>query len=178
MGREKPSSRQVARAEKLVEVLRKYEVDLSNVVDFGIEHGWTAKALRDSFDVGRLTGVEIWPEFARLARKRGWYDRVIEGDALEWLSVGLDFSTVIANDFIEHLTRRDGLEFLSYFERSADFIVVTTPIGFVEQRALEGNPYEEHRSGWTPEEFEAMGWTVEHVDQERNYFLATYRRLN
>jgi ubiquinone/menaquinone biosynthesis C-methylase UbiE len=68
--------------------------------------------------------------------------------------------TVIALDFIEHLSKAEGALALDEFLRVArDEVVVVTPNGFLPQSADE-NPWQEHLSGWTIEELEAKGFAV------------------
>jgi len=77
--------------------------------------------------------------------------------------------TVFAMDFIEHLEKDAGREFLAQAERVARRqIVVYTPVGFYRQDyqgpdapdrwGMDGGWWQTHRSGWEPEEFE--GWDV------------------
>lgn len=67
-----------------------------------------------------------------------------------------------ACDFIEHLTKEDGLKWLRDCELIArKAILIFTPIGFVPSPSAElhpENPYEKHLSGWTYEEFEQLGF--------------------
>jgi hypothetical protein len=72
--------------------------------------------------------------------------------------------TVFALDFIEHLTKEDGLRMLREAERVArQQIVVYTPHGFFPQSyddprkpdrwGMDGGYWQTHRSGWAPEDF-------------------------
>jgi hypothetical protein len=78
-------------------------------------------------------------------------------------------NTVFLLDVIEHLEKNAGAKLLAECERVADTqVVVFTPLGFARQEyqpgeadawGLGGAEWQTHRSGWTPEEFEA-GWTI------------------
>ena len=68
---------------------------------------------------------------------------------------------VIALDLIEHLTQADGLALIERMERVArKRVVIFTPNGFLEQGEYGGNPWQVHRSGWTPDDFRTRGYRV------------------
>lgn len=72
--------------------------------------------------------------------------------------------TVFALDFIEHLTKEQGLAFIEQAERVARRqVVLFTPLGYFPQSyegsgdkdwwGMHGGRWQTHRSGWTPEDF-------------------------
>lgn len=68
---------------------------------------------------------------------------------------------VFALDLIEHLRKEDGLRLLDAVEEIARRrVVIFTPNGFLPQGPLDGNPFQEHLSGWTTREMEARGYHV------------------
>ena len=76
--------------------------------------------------------------------------------------------TVYLIDVIEHLTKTEGKELLRRTERIAQKqIVIFTPLEYIEQKTLPGEKdawgmngvkYQEHKSVWTPDDFEDDGW--------------------
>ena len=77
------------------------------------------------------------------------------------------FDAVIALDVIEHLAKKDGLALIEKMKRAAKRrIVLFTPNGFLPQPA-DDNPWQEHKSGWTTEDFRARGFTVVGVNGPR-----------
>lgn len=71
------------------------------------------------------------------------------------------FDAVVALDVIEHLERSQGERLIAEMERvSRDRVVIFTPNGFLPQGALDGNPFQVHRSGWSPEEFARRGYSI------------------
>ena len=77
--------------------------------------------------------------------------------------------TVFALDFIEHLDRNEGSDFLAEACRvSSVQVVLFTPLGYYEQElpddgvtdkwGMDGGIWQVHRSGWTPTDFD--GWQV------------------
>lgn len=77
--------------------------------------------------------------------------------------------SVFLIDVIEHLKKAEGLELLRRTERLArKQIIIFTPLGFVEQHTLEGGKdawgldgtaWQEHKSGWMPEDFDS-NWEI------------------
>lgn len=62
---------------------------------------------------------------------------------------------------LEHLDKPEGEELLGRLEATASkVIVISTPNGFVAQGVIGGNPYQIHKSGWSPQELRRMGYRV------------------
>lgn len=71
------------------------------------------------------------------------------------------FDIVTAYGVIEHLTKRDGWELLEKCEAlSCKYVLLETPNGFVPQGPEFGNPLQRHLSGWFPNDFRGVGYTV------------------
>lgn len=74
---------------------------------------------------------------------------------------GRKFDIVIMSDVIEHLPKRIGIEVLEKCEElTQKYIILQTPYGFMEQGPEFGNVYQRHLSGWFPDEFRGLGYTV------------------
>lgn len=71
------------------------------------------------------------------------------------------FDTVLASDVVEHFEKADGLKLIEKMEKIArKKVIVFTPNGFQPQGEFDNNPYQLHRSGWTVEEMESLGFKV------------------
>ena len=71
------------------------------------------------------------------------------------------FDVVVALDFIEHLPKDQGLSFLDLAERLAsERVVIFTPNGFLKQEPYDGNPWQEHLSGYSTTEMKARGYRL------------------
>jgi len=73
-----------------------------------------------------------------------------------------EFDLVTALDFIEHLDRRDGLDFLRAAQRVGKAVLIFTPLGPFPQHygpgesdawGMDGGHWQTHRSAWTPDDF-------------------------
>jgi hypothetical protein len=89
--------------------------------------------------------------------------------ALSLLPAG-SVDTVFAIDFIEHLSKEDGLRFVAHAQRVArKQVVLFTPLGYFPQSyddveetdrwGMHGGYWQTHRSGWMPEDFSAE-WKI------------------
>jgi SAM-dependent methyltransferase len=96
-----------------------------------------------------------------LKANRNLYAHVVEADILDCPFRERSFDAVVSLDVIEHLAKEDGERMLATMEMLArTSVVVYTPNGFLPQPASPDNPWQEHRSGWTPAEFRARGYRV------------------
>lgn len=76
--------------------------------------------------------------------------------------------TVILVDVIEHLEKEEGKRLLALTSKIArKQVIIFTPYGFMPQHhddgkdawGLGGGDWQEHKSGWFPEDFEGKGWS-------------------
>ena len=129
------------------------------VLDVGC--GASSPLARGRFE--RLVGVDAYGGAILAARALGAHDELHEHDVrrLERLFEPASFDAVVAVDLLEHLEPAEGEQLLDSLERIArQRVVVFTPNGFVEQGDREGNPFQVHRSGWSPVQLRARGYRV------------------
>jgi SAM-dependent methyltransferase len=110
----------------------------------------------------RSTGVDGFPDVIRQAHENRSHSDLIEGDVLDVLK-GMSenaYDAIVALDIIEHLEKAKGVELNAEMSRVARRVVVVgTPNGFLVQGPTL-NPLQEHRSGWSSEELEELGYRV------------------
>jgi len=114
--------------------------------------------------------VEPWKEYADILSYRHAGDKsvlVLRIEALEALRQFADNSvdSIFLLDVIEHMDKDIGRQVIQESERVAnEQIVIFSPLGFMPQHmenhesdawGLSGTVYQEHRSGWMPEDFSA-----------------------
>jgi len=69
------------------------------------------------------------------------------------------FDAVVMLEVLEHLNRQDGEDLLVKAQGWArKRVILSTPNGYLAQRALGGNPFQIHRSGWSPASLRAKGY--------------------
>ncbi len=140
----------------------------ARVLDLGMGSGGNGCVVRQWLDLGvrpwktYLVGVEVWAEY----RNPMWdLYNVIVVDTIERYLQNLQetFDCVLLTDVIEHFAKGEGLTLLDQVRRAVapgGHLLVGTPASFFPQGPVYGNRYEEHRSAWTREEFENLGFEV------------------
>lgn len=132
--------------------------DCRTVLDLACGEGKRLATLGKTLD-----GLDIFFPYLQEVRAANLYRTLTCGDARFLPYKDGAFDAVIMVELIEHLKKADGFLLLAEAERVARrCVVVTTPNGFlpVPERALYGNPYRNHLSGWHTEEFKQLGYEV------------------
>lgn len=148
----------------IIELIRKNNPKLKSVLDVGVGFGKNGYLLREYFDVReykkfkprswklKITGVEIFPAYlSELQRKV--YTKIIIGDIFKILPKLGKFEVTLLTDIIEHFPKDKGLELLDKLFQHTKSVIITTPLGFLPQAAIDSNPHEEHKSGWILNDF-------------------------
>jgi len=133
------------------------------ILDAGCGEGLSIKVLK-KFAKSKLTnayklGIDIYLPYLKKARET--YDDVILADLrfipLREHSVDIVFCIEV----IEHLNKAEGRMLLVELEKIAlKQVFLTTPNYFLPQNAINGNPFQIHKSYWKSEEFKKYGYRV------------------
>lgn len=108
-------------------------------------------------------GVDLFEPDIEKSKKEGIHNKYVELGVME---IGRhfkedSFECVLASDLLEHLDKEDGERLITTMENIASKkVVIFTPNGFVSQPGYGGNPWQEHKSGWTSEEMGSKGYRV------------------
>ncbi|MCL5113764.1 MAG: class I SAM-dependent methyltransferase [Patescibacteria group bacterium] len=108
-------------------------------------------------------GIDIYKPSISKSIKKKIHDKYIVGNIskLDKFYKAKSFDAVIALDIIEHFKKKDALTLMKKMERVArKRIIILTPNGFYHQDHLDGNPHQEHKSGWRREDLERLGYKV------------------
>lgn len=145
----------------MVRVLRRELDGLATVLDVGCG---SDSPLQYVHGVGRRTGVDAFQPSVDASRARGLHDEYLLME-LEHLDLPAKaYDAVVLLDLIEHFDKEAGLAFLARLETLAvKKVLVFTPNGFLAQPPFENNPWQLHRSGWSTQDFQALGYRVEGV---------------
>ncbi len=109
---------------------------------------------------GYRVGLDVFLPYLLEARRRGTHDDFVLADANHLPLKDRSLDCVVALDVVEHLEKQRGYELIAELERVAKRrVVVTTPNGFIPTPDAE-IPWQEHRSGWIPDEFRRLGYRV------------------
>jgi SAM-dependent methyltransferase len=112
----------------------------------------------------RLVGVDLFEPYLRACRDSRAYDALVMADASRLPFAARSFDTVIGAEIVEHLEREEAERLLDEMERIARReVIVTCPVGYLNQDEYDDNPLQVHRSGFTPAEFVSRGYKVRGV---------------
>jgi 2-polyprenyl-3-methyl-5-hydroxy-6-metoxy-1,4-benzoquinol methylase len=154
------------------EWFRQNQQHIARVLDIGAGSGTYAKLIKQEFDLchtAEWTAVEAWSDYIDKFDLAVLYDRVINQDArtLNWDKLGY-FSVAIAGDVLEHMTKAEAVELVNQILKHSDTLIVSIPIVYMPQDAVEGNPYEVHvKPDWTHDEvMETWGSVIKRVHRK------------
>lgn len=139
------------------------------VLDIGIGFGMYGAVVRQWVDEGVqpwrtfLAGVEAWPPY----RNPAWdlYNVIFVGSVEQYLKQHDElFDSIILGDIIEHFPKAEGGRLLEHLKQRLaprGLLLLITPVGFHEQGAANGNPYECHHSSWSADDLQSLGFELE-----------------
>ena len=106
-------------------------------------------------------GIDIFVPYLKEVEGKGIYRDVIAANARFLPFKPKSFDIVLCTALIEHLEKKDGFRLLGHLENIARRqVIVATPMGYLRQAEYDSNPYQVHRSGWLPDEFQECGYNV------------------
>ena len=104
-------------------------------------------------------GVEAFEPYYRLAKERGTHTELLCKKIQDLEFEPGAFDAVVMIEVIEHLPEEDARNVLQLAERWArKKLIVTSPNGFVAQKAVDDNPLQMHLSGWELSKMRKMGF--------------------
>ncbi len=157
-------------ADLLWEVIR--DMDIESVIDVGTGvNGVVGLHYLERKNIKRKYAIDI---YSIKPLPSGWIPIIMDGrDILERFGEK-SVDIITAYDFIEHLNKEDGIQWLKDAEKTArKLIFLFTPIskdGEIPASPSAGlrpeNIYEKHLAGWTYEDFENLGFKTGKNDPE------------
>jgi len=131
-----------------------------SVLDLGCGRG-DVLAQAGVLSSSTVSGVDGHEPSLAAAKKAG-YSRVTNSDVMSYLAdqEAASVDVIIALDVIEHFIKATGFNLIGEATRVARHkVIFMTPNGFQYQAPAPDNPFQEHLSGWTPQEFRDLGFT-------------------
>lgn len=138
----------------------------TSILDIGLGNGKLGFVARDVLDVMlnerfrraewkvRIDGIEVFGDYIQ-AHQRAVYDDIYIGNARDVLDRLGAYDLILLGDVLEHFSKEEGQAFLDKCAaHSARHLAVFIPLGKTwRQPAIDGNPFETHRSSWFFDEF-------------------------
>ena len=108
-----------------------------------------------------IIGIDIFKPAIKDAKTKAIYDDLIIGD-IRFLPIkNKKFDSIIFLEGLEHISKNEGFILLNTLENiSMNRIIITTPVGFIEQNEYNENPFQLHKSYWLPIEFKEKGYKI------------------
>lgn len=104
-----------------------------------------------------ITCVEVWKPVAESIRERGLWNEVICADIYDWIPEK-PYDIAIWWHGPEHMDMDKAQEVILRLRDTMPIVWLATPHGLSPQGGIRNNPYEEHRSVWYANDFEALGF--------------------
>lgn len=142
-------------------ILKKELAGAKRILDLGCGENSPLRLLKGNpdFKDTYMLGVDIFTPYILLNMN----EKKIHSEYLNMNIFDIDFpeksfDCAILFDVIEHFEREDFLKFLPKLEKIVKKILIITPNGYIDQDEYDSNPYQIHRSGWTVDDFEKLGF--------------------
>lgn len=132
----------------------------------GNGEGFISQQIQD-LPIHLLTNVELHPDaLFQLSHHFHFANSVdyINADMLEYVRVLPDksYDVCLMIDSLEHLTRVQAVELIGHLSRVVRHrTLVWLPFGDTPQGEYGGNPHQEHKSTWMPDDFLLLGASVD-----------------
>jgi len=126
-----------------------------------LDIGCGADSIVQRYKIPYSMGVDIHLPYLAQSKAKGIHNDYILADATSLSFQPKSFDAVLASEVMEHLGKEDGQRLLGSMESWARHkVIVKMPNGWVEQDEFDGNPYQEHKSAWSLQELEALGYMI------------------
>lgn len=106
-----------------------------------------------------ILGVDNFEPYIESNKKDHIHSDYLKSDILDIDLHGRKFDCAILLDVIEHFDKEKFLDFIPKLEKMTDKIIIRTPNGYIDQEEYDGNEYQVHKSGWTTQELNRLGFT-------------------
>lgn len=133
--------------------------DCSRVLDLGCGPSSPLGRIKDKLRPDLYSvGVDNFDPYLEKNKKDKIHSEYVKSDIFNINFPEKSFDCALLIDVIEHFEKDDFLKFLPKLEKIAKKIIVMTPNGFVKQEEYDNNAYQIHKSGWTTEDMNKLGF--------------------
>jgi ubiquinone/menaquinone biosynthesis C-methylase UbiE len=136
--------------------LKRELFDCETVLDLGCG---PSSPLQFCKNIKYSVGVEIFDQYLKQSKAKKIHKKYLKKNILE-LDFGKNsFDAVIMIEVLEHLPASLGRKIIKKAEKWAKKkIIITSPNGFINQKAVDNNPWQKHLSGWDYKKMRSMGF--------------------
>ena len=106
-------------------------------------------------------GVDLFEPYLAQSKSERIHDEYILSDVLEVEFEPNSFDAVVCTEVLEHISKKKGHELIEKMKRWAKKrVLVTTTNGFCVHEVVDDNELQCHKSGWTVDELEDIGFKL------------------
>ena len=152
----------------IVSLVKKYRPE--SVLDIGVGFGkwgllfreyldiWTNHNVLKSDWIIQIDGVEIFEDYIQ-AHQRFIYNNIYIGNITALIDGLQNYDLIFMGDVLEHIEQAQARELLAKLKRKSRTLIIAIPLGDNwKQDECFNNPYEEHISQWTEQDFSDNAW--------------------
>lgn len=108
-----------------------------------------------------VVGIDLYKPYLRFCRKYQVYDDLIVADIAHLPFKDKSIDMILAVAVLEHLSKDEGIKFLYEIQKICkEIIIIGTPNGMREQKAIDEPSTLEHKSAWFVADFKRRGYKV------------------
>lgn len=140
----------------IVFCLKRELADCESVLDLGCG---PSSPIQYCQNIKYSVGVELFDEYLRETMKKKIHNKYIKKNILDLDFAENSFDAVVLIEVLEHLTPEVGKKIIKSASKWAKKkVIITSPNGFVEQKAVDNNPWQRHLSGWNYQKMRSLGF--------------------
>ena len=122
--------------------------NINSILDIGVGSGTYYHYLNDISC--KWEGIEIWEPYIAKYNLENFYDKIYNVDAKNFDWSNKSYDLVIAGDVLEHMSKKDSIELINKALSHSKYCIISIPVVWYPQGALDGNHYETHvKDDWT-----------------------------
>lgn len=132
-----------------------------SILNLGCGQGRSMRQVNKCHRWGLTVGVDIFAPYLKECKKQMIHNEHVCADIRKLPFRRKSFDIVLCMQVLEHLEKGDGENLIEAMEEIArSQVLISVPVGGFKFHGYDNNPYQEHRSSWTPGELRRRGYLV------------------